>query len=176
MAGLAALAVLAAPLGARADTAWQTKATFLYKLAPFINWPATAFPTPDSPFTLCVVGNDPFGPVLDASTLGRRIGPHPVVVRRLEKVDAASGCNIAYVGGSKAQPVSDALEAIQGTPVLTVTDQAIGETHGIVHFVVWNRRVRFVIDDEAAARNGLAISSKLMRLALSVRLRQGARS
>jgi hypothetical protein len=173
IAGLLALAVIAAPLGARAGTPDQAKAAFLYKLAPFVDWPATLFPTPVSPFTICIVGADPFGPVLD-QTVGRRlISHHPIVVRRLEAIDADSGCNVAYLAGSKAQSIQDALDEVEGTPVLTVTDAAVGETRGAVHLLLVNRRVRFVIDEDAAARNGLTISSKLMQLALAVRRKEG---
>lgn len=176
IAGLLALTALSAPLPAHArQEEYAVKAAFLYKLAPFIDWPATTFAAPDSPFTICVVGTDPFGPELDTTVGGRRISQHPVAVKRLEKIDAVSDCNIAYMAGSKAQSVSDALAAVQGTPVLTVTDSAIGQARGIVHLVLVRRRVRFLIDDDAAAKNGLAISSKLMRLAMQVRMRQGVR-
>jgi hypothetical protein len=154
---------------------YPVKAAFLYKFAPFVEWPPTAWASAASPLSLCVVGDDPFGVMLDRATQGQHLGAHPVVVRRLERLDADSGCSIAYLGGSKTQSVSDALDAVQGTPVLTVTDEAQGPAHGIIHFVIRGNRVRFVIDDAAAAKNGMTISSKLMRLALSVRLRNGGR-
>lgn len=52
--------------------------------------------------------------------------------------------------------------------MLTVTDQAEG-AGGIVNFVLRENRVRFTIDPRAAAENGLAISSKLLSLALDAR-------
>lgn len=171
-----ALAVLAGGAPARAASLeYPVKAAFLYKFAPFVEWPATAWGSPTAPLTLCVVGADPFGDMLDRTIQGQHLGPHPVVVHRLDRLEADSGCSIAYVGGSKSQSVSDGLAAVQGTPVLTVTDEALGPAHGIIHFVVRGNRVRFVIDDAAAAKNGMTISSKLMRLALSVRLRSGGR-
>jgi len=57
-------------------------------------------------------------------------------------------------------------------PVLTVSDGAnTGAGTSIVSFVVQDNRVRFDIDDAAAAANGLAISSKLLSLARAVRPR-----
>ena len=53
--------------------------------------------------------------------------------------------------------------------MLTVTDAAVSrDEKGIVHFVIHDDRVRFEIDDRAAAENGLMISSKVLSLALSV--------
>jgi len=55
--------------------------------------------------------------------------------------------------------------------VLTVTDSQ--SSPGIVDFVADEGRIRFRIDDQAAAENDLAISSKLLRLAMSVVPRRG---
>jgi hypothetical protein len=171
-----ALAIFAGGASARAASLeFPLKAAFLYKFAPFVEWPATAWGSPTAPLTLCVVGFDPFGAALDETVQGQHLGPHPVAVRRLDRLEADSGCSIAYLGGSKGQSVADGLAAVQGTPVLTVTDDAMGSTHGIIHFVIRGNRVRFIIDDAAAAKNGMTISSKLMRLALAVHLRGGGR-
>jgi len=56
--------------------------------------------------------------------------------------------------------------------VLTVTDSMTDpRSKGIINFVIDNNRVRFEIDNRAAAENGLTISSKLLSLAISVRPR-----
>ena len=62
------------------------------------------------------------------------------------------------------------LEAVRGTPVLTVTDAARdGGAQGIVNFVNVDNRVRFEIDLRSAAVNHLEISSKLLNVASRVR-------
>ena len=173
--GLALAALAGAPKARAASLEYPVKAAFLYKFAPFVEWPPTAFESAASPLTLCVVGFDPFGAVLDDAVFGQRVGQHQLVVRRLEAVGAGSGCHIAYLSGSKTQSVAEGLAALQGAPTLTVTDQSMGSTRGAIHFVIKDDRVRFHIDDVTAARGGMNISSKLMRLALSVRLRKGGR-
>jgi hypothetical protein len=148
------------------------KATYLYKFGPFIEWPRTAFDSPFSPVYLCIVGNDPFEDILDRAVRGQRIGDRPIVVRRLRTVDRDSGCHIMYAAGSDAQSVAEILDTVRGTPVLTITDAARdAKARGIIHFVVHDNRVRFIIDDYAASKNGITISSKVLSLALSVRPR-----
>jgi hypothetical protein len=169
---LALLALLAWSGGARADQPLElaVKATYLYKLAPFVTWPATAWGAPNAPLVICIQGQDPFGPVIDRAIAGQRIGGRQVVVRRLPHIDAASGCQIAYLAGSDAQPASVALNEIGKAPVLTVTDQDRGPgAVGDVHLVLLEGRVRFVIDNGQAQQQGLAISSKLLALALKVK-------
>ena len=70
--------------------------------------------------------------------------------------------------------MKDGLRALQGAPVLTVTDGAAAP--GIVDLVLSGGRVRFRIDDETARASRLAISSKLLSLAVSVTSKPGLRA
>lgn len=168
-------AALAAGTGAGAARAQPletaVKAAFLPKFAPYVAWPASATPAPGAPYMLCVVGRDPFGALVDEAVAGERIGPSPIMVRRLDRVDRGAGCHLAFLGGSGSQPVAAALDGLEGAPVLTVTDARIAKRRGMVHFELRGGRVRFHIDDAAAARSGLGLSSKLLALAATVRQR-----
>lgn len=168
---LCVICLLAAACPANARTATletSVKATYLYKFAPFVTWPQS---DPAKPFVICVVGADPFGPVLDQAVTGQAYAQRPIQVTRLDAVGPQSGCDIAYLGGSHAQPVEAALQALHGTPVLTVTDEAAPD--GIIAFRLSGGHVRFRVDEAAADTAGLTISSKLLSLALSVRTKGG---
>lgn len=149
---------------------YAVKATYLYKLAPFVNWPPRTFTSPDAPFNICVVGHDPFNDFLEKSVAGRRLGTHPIEVRRLDMATPRADCQIAFIGSARPESVHQALEAFSGKPVLTVTDSADPDTAGsVVQFVIRRGHVRFEIDSSAASRNHLVISSKLLSLALAVK-------
>jgi hypothetical protein len=154
-----------------ASLEYPVKAAFLYKFGSFVDWPAPAFEGPSAPVVVCVLGRDPFGAQLDQLVRDATIGGRGVSIRRLSRVGPASGCHILYVGGAATQPAAEGLRAVAGAPVLTVTDEAQGGPKGVVHFVVRQNRVRFEIDEAAAARNGLQVSSKLLNLAVAVRPR-----
>ncbi|HWE46416.1 MAG TPA: YfiR family protein [Caulobacteraceae bacterium] len=152
---------------------YRVKAAYLYKVAPFVAWPASAFGGAGSPFIICVQGADPFGAELDRAVAGQGVAGHPFLVRRIETVGPDSGCHILYAGGSRRQSIVDALHAVRGTNVLTVTDgERPDAPRGIVHFVISEGRVRFDIDTQAAHENGLEISAKLLVLAHAVRSRR----
>lgn len=170
LTGIAAALAVSAP--AQAASEYAIKAAYLYKFAAFVEWPGASFPAPNSPLNLCVVGFDPFGGQLDRAVAGQRIGDHPIVAKRLDRAHPDAECHIAYIAGSKAESVPEGLAALRGSPTLTVTDQAMGSSRGAIHFVLKDQRVRFHINDEAAEDNRLSISSKLLRLALTVRPRK----
>ena len=147
---------------------YAVKAAYLYKFAPFVEWPPAAFTSAASPFQLCLLGQDRFGASLEQAVNGQRIGGHPVTVRRLERVDAASGCHMLFLGVSHSQSSAEALRAVRGSAILTVADDA-REAGAIIKFIVKDNRVRFDIDTAAAAANHVTISSKLLSLATSFR-------
>jgi hypothetical protein len=144
------------------------KATYLWKFAPFVEWPKTAFKSPDSPFVICIVGNNTFGQVVDEAVAGQRISSRPIETKQISAVSRNSGCEILFDAGSPEQSIAAALAAVRGSPVLTVTDSgANGGPKGIIKFLIEDNHVRFEIND-AAAENGLVISSKLLSLAVAV--------
>ncbi|MGH6972261.1 MAG: YfiR family protein, partial [Caulobacteraceae bacterium] len=100
---------------------------------------------------------------------GHTVNGHPVVVRRLERIDRRPACNVLFVGPSRRQSPAQVLDLVKGTPILTVTDEGQDVHGGIVHFVVQGGRVRFSIDAALARAGGLALSSKLRSLAIPTR-------
>jgi hypothetical protein len=170
---VAAAAIVLAAVAAAEPLEYAVKAAFLSKFGFYVDWPNGAFAGPDSPLNLCIVGDDPFGSMLDDAVAGQRGEGRPIVVRRLKAAVRDSACHIAYVGGDARAVAS--IDGLRGSAALVVSDaRNPAPATGVIHFVVRDNRVRFTIDDEAASQNGLAISSKLQGLALSVKAR-GAR-
>ncbi len=151
------------------------KAAYLYKFAPFVDWPDPTAEFPSGKFRICVVGDRPFDDVLDRAVQGHTIGGRPIVVQPFAGVTGNPGCSVMFVAGHDAQSVAQTLAAVRGSPVLTVTDGAEGpDDSGIINFVVEDSRVRFEINAQAAAANRLTISSKLLSLATRVTGREQA--
>lgn len=164
--------MLAIPAGGQEvpSLEWAVKASYLYKFAPFIDWPAAAMPPDGSPFRICVVGQDPFGATLDAAVRGQQVEGHPIVVARMDAIDGGDrdGCRIVFAGQPTTQSTAATLQALAGSPVLTVADHSHGVDGGMIEFVLDHGRVRFTVDERAASASGLQISSKLLALAVKV--------
>ncbi len=156
-----------APAAAQGSLETAVKAAYLYKFGAFVEWPATAFENPSAPATICVAGADPFGAILDQAVRGQRIAGHAISVTRLDRVEKGAPCQILFIAPSSRQPVADALDKVRGSPVLTVTDSGPdAASRGVIDFVLRDNRVRLRIDARAAGEDGLAISSKLLNLAV----------
>lgn len=145
------------------------KANYLYKLAPFVEWPPRSFANADSPFNICVLGEDPFGAVLDEAVRGQQVDGRAIVIRRAPTAEPGLTCHLVFAGRSTTQTTAEMLSVVTRQPVLTVTDRSRGVSGGMIQFVLNEGRVRFEVDAVAAAASGVTISSKLQALSVSFR-------
>lgn len=144
---------------------YQAKAAFLYNFTKFVEWPARAFAGAASPINLCVVGEDPFGAALDAIQ-ERQAQGRPLAVKRLHALPQAGTCHLLYFCPSEERHVRQWLAALKGQPLLTVGEvERFAENGGVINLVIEDRRVKMDVNVDAAQRQGLKISSQLLRLA-----------
>jgi hypothetical protein len=154
-----------APVLAAGPGEYQVKAVFLFNFARFVVWPEQAFGSANAPFSICVVGADPFGAELDATVRGENVQGHPFVIRRYRNPgDIGSDCHILFIGSSPVTQVEQIVGALGERATLTVSDIDQSAEHGaMIQFANENNRLRLRINVAAAKAAGLTISSKLLR-------------
>ncbi len=156
----------AATTPAEPSREYQIKAVFLFNFTQFVEWPATAFPSPEAPFVIGLIGDSPFGGYLDDIARGERAYDRPLVVRRCRTVAEAAACQIVFIARSESYRLDQILAALRHRPTLTVGDSPDFTQHGgIVHLLTEQNKIRFRIDLDAARDAQLIISSKLLRAA-----------
>lgn len=167
------LALLSAGIGGPASAAdeppleYQVKAAFLLNFTKFVEWPGSAFAQEHSPLAICILGEDPFGNTLNEIVKGEAVNGRELVIERIQRAPEPKSCQVLFIE-KPGKDISKTLSAI-GPGVLTVGEgEKFLQDGGIVAFVLENRRVRFDIDQKAAGRAMLAISSRLMNVARSV--------
>ncbi|HLK47049.1 MAG TPA: YfiR family protein [Bryobacteraceae bacterium] len=157
--------LLAAGRDADEPSEYQVKAAFIYNFVKFVVWPAQTFKSPGDPLMICIVGNDPFNGALEEAVRGKSIDGHPLVVRVAAKIDSTCECQILFVsraGVKRPQSVA----AMFGSGVLIIGESpGFASKGGVINFKLQDGRVRFEINPEAAEREQLRISSKLLSLA-----------
>jgi hypothetical protein len=153
----------AGPLVA-APTEYQLKAVFLLNFARYATWPEGVLPE-DADIHICVVGRDPFGSHL-ASLESRQAQGHAVRIRYPESPEAARECEVVFVAASEQRRLNVILRELAGAPVLTVSDiEGFVEAGGAIGFVTQDDRVRFDINRDTLARDGIRLSAQLLKLA-----------
>jgi hypothetical protein len=149
---------------------YQVKAAFLYNFAKFVEWPPEAFENPSQAFVFCVLGEDPFGRVLDEVLDGRKIDGRALTVRRISDARRAKGCQILFVSSSEPKSVLVILAGIGDSGRLTVGESDTPAAEGmIIDFTLEGGKIRFVINAAGAEREKLRFSSRLLSLATIVK-------
>ena len=174
--GLLAWAVLLFnPLRACAEgddeSEYRVKLAFLYNFAQFIQWPAEAFHNPAAPLMMCVAGPDPFQGEIEQDLHGRKIGGHPIEIRRLRPNDNPKACHMIFVRAGDKKQVEKLLAAVKGSSTLTVGEtEGFADLGGVINLTLDRNRLRFEINLDAAAQTRLKFSSKLLALAKIVKV------
>lgn len=142
------------------------KAGFLYNFAQFTTWPIR----PDKLLHLCVLGPDPFGAALDAID-GKDIAGNRLVINRMRSTETAlRTCQIIFVTDTEVDGfVARVSTDSSHNGLLTIADREGAARAGvIIGLTLEERRLGFEFNQQAAERSGVAISSKLLRLARKV--------
>jgi hypothetical protein len=156
---LASLALLAPR--AHAGAGDQTRANFVLLLGKYVNWPETAFRSPNAPIVIAVIANPTLASELRRLAAGQLVNGRLVEVRESPDASGAASAHIAFVSdGAQSSALAEAkpLRVIEGGSELRRADIAI-ELHG--------GRVAFSVNRRQTAQRGLKLSSKLLRLASS---------
>jgi hypothetical protein len=147
----------------------KVKAAFLYKFTKFIEWPANVFKDAGDPIMLCILGSDPFGDALN-SLKDKTVGGRKIAVRISSNPESVNGCHIIFISESEREILPTVLNAVKNQHALTVGDmQGFADAGGIINFFLSDNNVRFEINVDVAQREGLTISSQLLKLAKIVR-------
>jgi len=151
----------------QAGMEYQVKAGFLFNFAKFVDWPPHKFNQPDSPLIIGIVGDDPFGSLLEEAVQDKQINDRSVLVQHIDTMEELRKCHIIFVCRSESDRLGPILAEVRGDNVLTVgeTDKFISKG-GMINFVMVGDKVRFEINNSAAKHAGLKISSQLSSVAL----------
>ena len=149
---------------------YQVKATYLYNFGRFVHWSPNATATKGDSFSICVLGQDPFGPTLDSTLVGETLDGKPLAVKRISTPREAGECRILFVSLTEEHHLKEILAATDQAGVLTVSDiPGFSRRGGMIQFVMEGDRVRFEINLATAESAKLVLSSELLKVAAAVR-------
>jgi len=149
---------------------YQVEAAYIYNFGKFVKWPAASAATRTGAFTICVLGEDPFGSVLQSTLAGKLLDGKPVAIKRLQKPPDAAGCHILFIDSAQERNLRAILAAAKEASVLTVSDMPdFSKRGGMIQFVLIGDRVRFEINVASTESASLVLASDLLEVGAAVR-------
>jgi hypothetical protein len=149
---------------------YELKAAFLFNFANYVEWPSHVTADSGGTFVIGVYGDDPFGNVLDQTVSGKMVNGRKVEVKRFSSVRELKPCHVLFISSSEGGHMGRILSATKDWHCLTVGEaDGFARNGGIIGFFLEDKKVRFEINPDEAHRNGLTVSSKLLKLARVVK-------
>lgn len=141
------------------------KAALLYNFAVFTTWPESpsfAF------FNICVFEEDREN-INHQLLTTKKIDGKPINFVVLKRIDAIKNCQVLY-SEEKKLDTQKLLRILPNHPILSVVDATEKPFNkGIINIQLIDNKFQFSINNEAAKRSNLSLSSKLLRLAVEVK-------
>lgn len=145
---------------------YALKAVFLYNFCRFIDWPKSAFASPNEPIIIGVIGEDPFGSLLKEAVQGETSRGRAIQIEHYSKPDAIGHCHLLFVSHSEAGRMEKILSSVNGKSVVTVGEtDAFLDRGGMIALTADKNRVRLHINPSLLRAASLDVSSKLLRVA-----------
>lgn len=170
LAGLVAL-LLSSPafgVGVTKVNPARVEAAFLRNFAHYVTWPVAAFADEHAPWQICILGNDPYGDVLDETLKGRTEQGRAFVVNRVANTRALSSCQVAYIGYSSSKSRRAALAELASYPVLTVGNApGFLQEGGMIRFQI-SDHVEFAINLDRTNAAALKVPTKVLEVAREI--------
>lgn len=138
------------------------KAGYIYNFMKFVDWPP-AYMSPA--FNLCVLGDNPFGGVLQ-SLSGKMIQNRPIRVVTDVQLVQTKYCHVVFVSRSESGQLTNALLRLRMAPILTVSDiEGFADKGGVIELITGSAGdISFRVSQKSAQDVGLRVSSKLLSL------------
>lgn len=145
----------------------EERAAYICSFGEFVEWPAAAFTNPKAPFVIGIYGAGDLDGELPSLAQGRRINGHEAVIRPIQSEVEIPQCQILFISGSERHFLPGLVTRLKDASVLTVSEDLdhFDESGVMINLFEVGGKKLFEINNAAANRAGLKISSKLLALA-----------
>jgi len=145
---------------------YQVKAACLLNFVQFIEWPAASFPQPDAPIVVGVLGDDPFGDVLERTFQDESIQGRGLMVKRSRQIEDLKNCHLLFIARTERPRLADIMANLGDAKIVTVSEMdEFTQRGGIINFYIDGGKIRFEVNPDSAQRKGLKIGSQLLKRA-----------
>lgn len=163
LALLAMLLLFGAEAGADSLAESKAKAGFIFNFTKYTEWPAAALT--GNELVVCSLSSQALAGKL-AALQNQQAQGRLVQVRSPARAGEWRDCQVLFVAADEAERVESVLRNVAQLPVLTISDAPdFARAGGIIGLKLRDGRIRFDINQGAARKAGLKLSSQLLKLA-----------
>lgn len=153
---------------AAAENPNRVKAAFLRNFAHYVTWPMSAFDNDSSPWRIGVLGNAPFGAVVENTLRGRTEQGRAFEIYSADSLGKLPPCQIIYIAFKDHDRRRAALTELKNKPVLTVGDESGMLMEGAIIRLQPGERMQMSVNLDQARAVALNIQTKMLEVSSEV--------
>lgn len=145
---------------------YRIKAAYLYQVGRYIEWPASSFASPTSPFVIGVFSDSAITPDLLQIAQTKKIQDRPIEIRSCNVDSDFSKYHILFLPATlPPQLQAEVIRKTAGKNVLLMGEgQLFSSGGGGISFVLEENKIRLYIARKVIERQGLTVSAKLLQV------------
>jgi len=144
---------------------YKVKAVCILNTARFVEWPPSSFKNASAPFVIGVLGDNPFGGLLEEAVKNETVRRRPIVVRQVKLENAADQCQILFVCRSEKDRLPAIFGAVGKAPVLTISElEGFTKAGGVLALALEGGKIRFDLNPAPARAADLRIEPQFLLL------------
>ncbi len=142
----------------------QVKVAVLYNLLRMVEWPDETIQQKDQPFTLCFMGEEPFGDALHVIQK-KRIQQRNFHFLKNIALGQIENCKVLFIANSEEQRLESIMTELQKYPILTVADtQGFAQRGVMINLIREKTKVVLELNEKSTLAVGLSLNPVLLRL------------
>jgi hypothetical protein len=147
-------------------TETDLKVAYLYNFTKFVTWPTIAFRKDNKHFVITVLGTSPAVEILQTALKNKTVQGKAILIRQISEISEIQNPQILFIPQIANYNITNIVDECSNRHVLLVADhiEYFCELQGIINFTDKHDKYRFEINNKAALKAGLKISSKLLSL------------
>ena len=145
---------------------YKMHTVFIFSFTRYIQWPSAYN---GGEFEIIVLGDSPIVEELKAMAQAKKVGDRNIKVTRINSPAEIRKCNILFVPAAQSAQINEILTKVTAQSILVVTEEpGLGAKGSNVNFIIRDGKLAFELNQDAASRQGLKVSTELSRLAILI--------
>jgi hypothetical protein len=145
---------------------YEMKAVAFEKISRFIEWPPDAFDNSNNEFIITVLGNNPFGKILEEIYANHQIKNKSVRINYISNIRDLHDCHLLFISRSETNDIMKIVERVKSKPILTISDEEGDAKAGcFIDFYEDEGRLHFDINPKAMKAAQFSFDYKLLQVA-----------
>lgn len=149
---------------------YKVKAALLLNFLKYAKFPPKTFPKEGSPIKVLIIGDDPFGPILEKVLRKKDVRGRSIQILRVRKTPKIIDAQLVFTSGLDKKERAALIKTLMHKPTLLVGETAgFAEAGGFINLYMYRGKVRFEINSARQKSTKITLKAGLLKLARIVK-------